>query len=82
MQLFGIMQSELCRDPKDLSRPFRLTDMKDMNAYKHVSIKEIPNYISPYVSITSENFDESLMASILIDDKDIKSTPLEKIIMN
>ena len=80
MQLFGIMQSELCRDPRDLSRPFRHTNMKDMNAYRQVSVKENPSYISPYVSITSENFDESLMAAILIDEDKIKSSPLEKIV--
>lgn len=81
MQYFGIMISELCRDPKDISNPFRYSDMKDMNNYKQVSIKEIPKHISPYVAITSENFDESLMAAVLMDDKSkIKSSPLEKII--
>lgn len=82
MQIFGIMQSELCRDPNDISRPFRYTDMKDMNAYKQVSVKEVPKYTSPYVSITSENFDESLMAAVLIDDESkMKDSPLEKIVM-
>lgn len=82
MQLFGILCSELCRDPKDISKPFCMTDMKDMNGYKPVSIKATPNYISPYVAITSENFDESLRSAILIDDEDIQYSPLEKVVTN
>lgn len=84
MQLFGILVREMCRDPKDYSRKFVDTDMKDMNAYQQVSIKMLPNYISPYVSITSENFDESLMAAVLLSDKkeeDIAYSPLEKVLM-
>lgn len=77
-QLFGLLISELCRDPKDLSRPFRLTNMEDMNAYKPISIKKIPDYVSPYVAITSENFDESLMAAILSEED--KYSPLEKVL--
>ena len=56
-QLFGIVTSELCRDPKDISRPFRYTNMKDMHDYKPISINLVPNYVSPYTSIVSENFD-------------------------
>ena len=80
MQLFGILWSELCRDPKDIKRPFCMTDMSNMNGYKPVSIKTTPNYVSPYVAITSENWDESLRSAILIDDEDIKYSPLEKIV--
>ena len=57
-----------------------MTDMKDMHGYKPISIKATPNYISPYVAMTSENWDESLRSAILIDDKDIKYSPLEKIV--
>lgn len=81
-QLFGVLWSGLCRDPKDISRPFRFTDMKDMHAYKPISIKLLPNYISPYTSIISENFDESLMSAILMKDKeDLPTSPLEKVVM-
>lgn len=80
MQLFGIIWSELCRDPDDLSRPFCLTDMKNMNGYEPVSIKATPNYVSPYVALSSEQLDESIRSAILIDDKDIKYSPLEKIV--
>lgn len=78
MQLFGIIISKICRDPNDISRPFRLTNMENMNGYKPISIKEVPNYTSPYVAITSENFDESLMAAITTDYD--KYSPLEKIL--
>ena len=82
MQLFGILWSELCRDPNDITRPFCLTNMNDMNGYRPVSVKAIPNYISPYVAITSENFDESLRAAINIDEDDIQYSPLEKVVTN
>lgn len=78
MQLFGIIISKICRDPSDVSKEFRLTDMSNMNGYKPISIKEIPNYTSPYVAITSENFDESLMAAITT--KYDKYSPLEKVL--
>lgn len=80
MQLFGILWSELCRDPNDISKPFYTTDMKDMNGYEPVSIKATPNYVSPYVALSSEQLDESIRSAILIDDKDIKYSPLEKIV--
>lgn len=82
-QLFGILWASLCRDPKDLSKPFNSTNMSDMNNYTPLSIKLIPNYISPYTSIISENFDESLRSAILMsdmDEKDIPYSPLEKIV--
>ena len=85
MQLFGIMVAGLCRDPKDLSRPFRYTDMKDMRDYQQISVKMIPKYTSPYVALTSENWDESLMASILLSDQPeeaIRYSPIEKVVMN
>ena len=85
-QLFGILWSELCRDPDDISRPFRLSKYiyKDMTAYKPISIKMSPKYISPYTAIISENFDEGIMAANILSDKSDKellNSPLEKIIM-
>ena len=79
MQLFGIIVSEICRDPKDLSKPFRLSNNDNMNDYRPISIKTVPNYVSPFVSFTSENFDESLIASITMDSD--KYSPLEKILI-
>ena len=82
-QLFGIIWSEICRDPKDISRPFRLSNMSNMNEYKPVSIKMLPNYINPYTAISSEGFDEGIMSAVLMKDKpeeEIPYSPLEKIV--
>ena len=83
-QYFGFLQSEMCRDPQDPSRPFRLSKAKKekkWNDYIPISVKDIPKYISPYVNLTSENWDDSLVQSIMMDKKKIKSSPLEKIMM-
>lgn len=82
-QLLGLIYSELCRDPEDVSKPFRLSKAidKDMCSYEPVSIKVVPKYTSPYVSLTSENFDEAVMNAVLLSDKPDghKNSPLEKI---
>ncbi len=80
LQLFGLIWSEICRDPEDISKPFCMSGSKDMNAYKPVSIKLLPNYISPYVSLASEQLDESIRAAIVMDEKDYQDTPLERIV--
>ncbi len=83
MQFFGIMFSELERDPNDISKPFRHTAMNDMTNYQQVAIDVVPKYTSPYVALTSKNFDESLMASIMLSGEDedkIKNSPLEKVV--
>lgn len=79
-QLYGVLISELCRDPKDLTKPFRLTDMKDMTGYKSISVLTIPKYISPFTAITSENADESIANAII--NKTVQNSPLEKNMMN
>ena len=81
-QMFGILQSEICRDPKDHSKPFRLSTAKkngEWDNYKNISIKQIPNYISSYVSITSENYDDSVIAATMM--KKELETPLEKVLI-
>lgn len=81
-QLFGIVIAGICRDPKDITRPFRMTNMNDMHNYKPVPVTLIPNYISPYTSIISQGWDESLASAILMKDKeDLPYSPLEKIVM-
>ena len=80
-QLMGAIVSELCRDPKDLSKPFRLSKETDMTAYKMIPITQIPKYVSPYTSVTSENADEAIANAIELKDKHIDS-PLEKVVMN
>jgi hypothetical protein len=80
LQMFGFMISELCRSPKDLSVPFRLSKEKDMTNYKPVSIKAIPKIISSYSAITSENWDEAVVNAII--NKNTRNIPLEKILMD
>lgn len=77
--LFGLVFSETCRDPKNLNKPFRLSNEidKNMYGYKEVSIVDSPKYISPYASLTSENFDEGLIGAINMDPGD--PSPLEKV---
>ena len=86
MQLFGIMVSESYRDPDDITKPYRLSKAinKSMTDYVQVSIKTIPKFQSPYNSLVSENFDESLIASIIQSDlpeDEIPTTPLEQVMM-
>ena len=83
-QLFGVLWSALCRDPNDISKPFRFSNTDNMNAYKLISIKLVPKFISPYTSLVSEGWDESLMSAVMMSDQDedkMQTTPLEKIIM-
>ena len=82
-QLLGMPIAQLCRDPKDITKPSRLTSSKDPHDYKLINIKLYPKLISAYSAIVSENWDEALRASILLSDKDeadIPYSPLEKVI--
>ena len=79
-QMYGIPISEICRDPKDLSKPFRLSKETDSTAYKAIPITQIPKYVSPYTSITSENADEAIASAII--SKNHTDSPLEKVMMN
>lgn len=86
-QLFGILWSELCRDPDDISNSFRLSktcESGDYYNYNPISIKLTPKYVSPYTAIVSEGFDDGIMAANVLSDKsdkEILNSPLEKIIM-
>lgn len=77
--LFGVIIGELCKDPNDLTKPFRLSNTIDKNlyGYKEISIIDAPKYISPYASITSENFDEGVIGAINTDSK--APSALEKV---
>ena len=76
-QILGLT-SELCRDPKDLTKPYRLTDMK--GPYKFINILQLPKYVSAYTAITSQNADESIANAML--NKSNKESPLEKVMMD
>lgn len=83
MQMFGIMVSELYRDPTDLSKPYRLSKEinRSMTGYKQLSIIDIPKYISPLVSISSQNWDDGLMAAIqMTKEGKYKESPLNKVV--
>lgn len=80
-QIMGLVISQLCRDPNDLYKPFRYTDMKDMTAYKAININMVPKYTSPYTAVISENPDEAIAGAILSNDSK-SSSPLEKVMMN
>lgn len=81
IQLFGILIAAICRDPNDISKQFNKTSMSNMNNYRPINIKMVPKFISPYTAITSENWDESVRAAILMKDNDnTPESPLEKII--
>lgn len=81
MQMFGIMISELCRDAHDVSKPYRLSNFTDETSYRQISIVDIPKFISPYTSLTSQNWDESLMAAVeMSQEGNNKVTPLEKVV--
>lgn len=77
IQLFGLLVSESARDPKDPTKLFRYTDMKDMTNYKLISIKDIPRETSPYAAVTSENWNESMVAAIM--NKNAASAPMESL---
>lgn len=86
-QAMGLLYSKICRDPEDISKPFRLSKAinKQMTGYVPISIKEAAKYISPFVSITSENLDESIMSSVLLSEdekngKPHKESPLERVL--
>ena len=81
IQLFGALIACISRDKDDITRPFCATDMKDMNNYLPIDIKIAPKYISPYTALTSENWDESVRAAVLMKDKEnTPISPLEKVI--
>ena len=82
IQLFGILIAAICRDPNNLAKRFCDTDMKDMNNYTLINIKMVPKYVSPYIALTSENWDEAVRSAVLLSDEVEKTpiSPLEKVV--
>lgn len=80
LQLFGIIVSEMCRNKNNINEPFRLSKMESMTDYRAANIKEIPKLISPFVSITSENWDDAVVGAII--NKNPKNSPMEKLLMD
>jgi len=81
-QIYGIVWSEVCRDPNNLEVPYRLSkkfDEKNPTNYQSISIKEVPKIISPFTAVTTENWDEAVISACIIPPDQIKGTPMEKI---
>lgn len=77
-QLFGVVQSESFREFNNLDKQFRLSGSNDMLAYRAIPMADIPKKVSPYQSLTSENWDNSVIGAIQV--KDGKDSPLESIL--
>lgn len=71
------MISEAARKANDPRTLFRHTNIKDMTEYSLINVKDIPKYVSPFTSITSENWDEAVMNATL--NKNSNYSPLEKL---
>lgn len=82
-QMFGLLLSEFCRSKDDIKVPFRLSKEKikdhDMHGYVTIPINQYPKFDGPFNSLTSENWDESLIGAIL--NPESKGSPLENIMM-
>jgi hypothetical protein len=89
--ILKIIISEICRDPDDLSRPFRhyLRDkflhggvIGDMSKRKMLNIRNIPKYNSTFASVTSGNAKQGITSSIarIRSGKIDKDSPIEKAI--
>ena len=79
LQMFGIVVSEMCRDPKDPAKAFRHTKFRDQRSYRAISIKDLPKYISPSSSISSENWDLGVLGAIMNPTN--ANSPMEKLLM-
>ena len=79
IQTFGFVISEVCRDPKDLNKAFRHTKFTDKTAYRPISIIDVPKYISPHQSLSSQNWDSAIVGAIM-HPTDVDS-PLETLVM-
>ena len=88
-QAMGLLYSKICRDPDDISKPFRMSKAIDkfMVGYKTISLTTASKMISPFVAITSENIDLALVSAVLLsnDEKTGKikhrESPLERVMV-
>ena len=78
-QIFGIFSSEMFRSIDDKSIPYRLSGETDPNKYTSISIKQLPNLISPFTAFISENWDESMIYASMNHSK--RDVALEKVLM-
>lgn len=79
LQMFGFVVSEMCRDAHNPGKAFRHTKFTDPMAYRAISIKDLPKYISPNASIGSENWDMGVVGAIMNPLE--TNSPMEKLLM-
>lgn len=79
IQIFGILIGVMARARNDPSKAFRHTKWTDPTNYQFLPIREIPKYISPSQSISSENWDNAIVGAIM-NPTDVES-PMEKLMM-
>lgn len=78
-QLFGFVISEAFRSKNDLGTAFRHTKFTDLTSYRTINITDLPKYISPYSSLTSENWDNGIVGAIA--NPSGANSPMEKLLM-
>ena len=76
MQIIGIIVSEICRSPRAINKPYRLSTSNDLNAYTAINVADVSNYTSAFAAVTGENWNRSLGSAIT--NRDGKLSPLEK----
>ena len=79
LQIFGFIIGCMARDAKDLHKEFRHTKYTDPTDYKMISIMDLPKYISPYQSIGSQNWENTVVGSIM-NPTNVDS-PMDKLLM-
>lgn len=79
IQIFGLLIGVAARCVDNLGKEFRLSNWTDPTNYTFLSIKELPKYISPLQSLTSENWDNALVGAIM-NPTDVES-PMERLLM-
>lgn len=80
IQVFGFIIGVIARDPNNLSKAFRHTNWTDPTAYRFLPLSDVPKYISPSQSITSENWDRAIVGAIM-NPSDVES-PMERLMMD
>lgn len=80
LQMVGLLISEIYRSSTNIDIPFRLSDSKDQLDYKAIDIRQIPKHTSPFVSLTSENWDEAVVGAVMTKNR--KDSPMEKLLMD
>lgn len=80
LQMVGLLISEIYRSSTNIDIPYRLSGAKDQFDYKAIDIRTVPKHISPFVSLTSENWDEAVVGAVMTKNR--KDSPMEKLLMD